>query len=185
MNAVTLAQVTADAGLHPSGIRRYFDSREELLLELAQDGWVAWSQSLVENLKGRRELVSERIVDAIVETLTAQPLFCDLITHVPVTLEDGVGRDRAIEYKTAAFAAYDEMVNAIAEASATLTAGAAQDLLVAALGLTSYLWQVAHPGPVLASIYVDVPEWGHAAASFRDELRRLLTHVAVGAGSRR
>jgi AcrR family transcriptional regulator len=34
---VTLAAIAEDAGVHPSAVRRYFDSREDILLTLAAE----------------------------------------------------------------------------------------------------------------------------------------------------
>src|ERR1700730_863137 len=87
---VTLAAVTEVAGLHPSAVRRYFASKEELLLELAEQGWDAWRDALVDHLADARDLTPQAIAEAISATITSLPLFCDLLTHVPLSLEDGV-----------------------------------------------------------------------------------------------
>src|SRR5882757_5514046 len=84
---LTLAAVTDAAGLHPSAVRRYFASKEELLLELAEHGWDAWRDALVEHLANARDLSPHAIAEAISTTITSLPLFCDLLTHVPLSLE--------------------------------------------------------------------------------------------------
>jgi AcrR family transcriptional regulator len=180
VRAVTLAAVTTASGLHPSAVRRYFDSKEELLLELAEQEWQTWSSAVVTRLRGRTDLPAADIAATLVDTLAAQPLFCDLSTHVVLSLEDGVGYARARQYKASSFEAYDKMAAAIASASALQLAGA-QDVLSATLALAAYLWQVAHPGPVLAAIYADVPRWGHVATNFELDLRRLLAELILGA----
>ncbi|MET0455946.1 MAG: TetR family transcriptional regulator [Mycobacterium sp.] len=180
VGAVTLAEVTAAAGLHPSAMRRYFESKEELLLELTERGWCAWRDALVGRLRERTALSATDVADAVVDALIEQPLFCDLITHAPLTLEDGVNRGRAVQFKTTAFGAYADMAETLAAASDGLDVPAAQDVLTSTLALTAYLWQVAHPGPVLASIYAEIPAWGHAATHFSEELRRLIRQMVLG-----
>ncbi|WP_181803990.1 TetR family transcriptional regulator [Streptomyces shenzhenensis] len=177
---VTLAAVTEAAGLHPSAVRRYFDSKEELLLELAERGWHQWRDSLTAHLAGARGLTPAESA-AVATTLAAQPLFCDLLTHVPLSLEGEVGIERARRYKTSSFAAYDGIVEALTVSSGTLTTAQAQDLVAAALGLTAHLWQVSHPTPTLAELYAQNPRWGHVALDFEPRLTRLLQAVAVGA----
>jgi AcrR family transcriptional regulator len=149
---VTLNAVSRRAGLDPSGVRRYFANREELFLELAERGW---------------------------ETLNALPLFCDLLTHVPLSLEGGVSIARARSYKARSFAAHDEIVGALTRSS-DLEAVAAAQLITAAIALAAYLWQLAHPTDMLRQLYREEPRWEHAALDFEPRLVRLLAATASG-----
>ncbi|MFY1668849.1 TetR family transcriptional regulator [Plantactinospora sp. WMMB334] len=176
---VTLAAVTEAAGLHPSAVRRYFASREELLLELAERGWYRWRGILAEELAGDRGRTPPETAAAVGSTLAALPLFCDLLTHVPLSLEGEVGIDRARRYKTRSFEAYDAIVDALTT-TGTMTTGQVRDLVTAALGLTANLWQLAHPTPTLARLYAEEPRWAHAALDFEARLVRLLQATATG-----
>ncbi|WP_422771089.1 TetR family transcriptional regulator [Plantactinospora sp. WMMC1484] len=180
---VTLAAVTEAAGLHPSAVRRYFESREELLLELAERGWHEWRDILAARLDGARGRTPPETAAVVGSTLTALPLFCDLLTHVPLSLEGEVGIERARRYKTRSFEAYDAIVDTLT-ASGTMTVGQVQDLVTAALGLTANLWQLAHPTPTLARLYAQEPRWAHAALDFEARLIRLLQATATGLTSR-
>ena len=177
---VTLAAVTEAAGLHPSAVRRYFDSKEELLLELAEQGWDAWRDALVDHLADARDLSPQAIAEAISATITSLPLFCDLLTHVPLSLEGGVDLERARRYKTNSFAAYDAIVEALTSAADQMTTGQTQDLIAVTLGLTANLWQISHPTATLAELYAQEPRWGHAALDFAPRLTRLLKATATG-----
>jgi AcrR family transcriptional regulator len=176
---ITLAAVTEAAGLHPSAVRRYFDSKEELLLELAERGWNQWRDILTVHLADARDLTPDQTAAAVVTTLVAQPLFCDLLTHVPLSLEGEVGIDRARRFKTSSFAAYDTIVDALA-AAGTMTTAQVRELITVALGLTANLWQLSHPTPTLAELYAQHPRWGHAALDFEPRLTRLLQATAAG-----
>ncbi|MDG4792999.1 TetR family transcriptional regulator [Micromonospora sp. WMMD1082] len=176
---VTLAAVTEAAGLHPSAVRRYFASKEELLLELAERGWRQWRDILTARLAGARGLTPPETAAAISITLTALPLLCDLLTHVPLSLEGEVGIERARRYKTRSFEAYDTIVDTLT-ATGTMTNDQVQDLITAALGLTANLWQLAHPTPSLARLYAQEPRWAHSALDFEGRLIRLLQATAIG-----
>jgi AcrR family transcriptional regulator len=176
---ITLAAVTEVAGLHPSAVRRYFDSKEELLLELAERGWNEWRDALTVHLAGLCELSPARTAAAVATTLASQPLFCDLLTHVPLSLEGEVGIERARRYKTSTFAAYDTIVDALAT-TGTMTRAQVRDLITAALGMTANLWQLSHPTHTLAELYAQHPNWGHVALDFEPRLTRLLQATAVG-----
>jgi AcrR family transcriptional regulator len=179
---ITLAAVTEAAGLHPSAVRRYFDSKEELLLELAERGWNQWRDVLTAHLADARGLTPSQTAATLATTLASQPLFCDLLTHIPLSLEGDVGIERARRYKTNSFTAYDTIVDALTTAG-TLTSAQVQDLITAALGLTANLWQLSHPTPTLTELYAQHPRWGHIALDFAPRLTRLLQATAVGLAS--
>ncbi|MGW2939904.1 TetR family transcriptional regulator [Streptomyces sp. NPDC001156] len=176
---ITLAAVTETAGLHPSAVRRYFDSKEELLLELAERGWRQWCDILTARLADTRGHTPEQIAGVVAATLAEQPLFCDLLTHVPLSLEGDVCIERARRYKTNSFAAYDAIVEALT-AAGTMTGAQVQDLITVALGLTANLWQISHPTPTLAELYAQHPRWKHIALDFEPRLTRLLQATATG-----
>jgi AcrR family transcriptional regulator len=176
---LTLAAVTESAGLHPSGVRRYFANKEELLLELAERGWNEWRDILTAELVGQLDLSPADTAHALSSTIGSLPLFCDLLTHVPLSLEGDVDIERARRYKTNSFVAYDAIVKALSTAS-TLNTSQLGDLIAVALGLTANLWQLSHPTATLAQLYTAEPRWGHAALDFKPRLTRLLAATATG-----
>jgi AcrR family transcriptional regulator len=181
---VTLVAVTARIGLHPSAVRRYFESREELLLELAEQGWAQWRDRLVSGLGDAHGLAADQVADVVSGSLEQLPLFCDLLTHVVLSLEGAVRLERARRYKIAATAAYDTMTQALVDADAGLNRAAAQTLLTAAMSCAAYLFQLSRPTATLRRLYAEEPRWAHDALRFREQLTTLLTAVALGARQR-
>jgi AcrR family transcriptional regulator len=176
---ITLAAVTEVAGLHPSAVRRYFASKEALLLELAERGWGQWRDTLTAHLAGLRDLTPPETAAAVSTTIASLPLFCDLLTHVTLSLEDEVDVERSRRYETTAFAAYDVIVHALAE-SGTMTTEQVEDLIAATVSMTAYFWQLSHPTANLAELYVQEPRWGRVALEFESRLTRLLQATATG-----
>jgi AcrR family transcriptional regulator len=176
---ITLAQVTARAGLHRTGVRRYYASKEELLLELAERGWRQWRDAVSGDLGDRTGLEPQEVGAVLSETIASLPVFCDLLTHVTLRLEGDVDLERARRYKTNAFAAHDEIVGALDHASG-MTTGQITALMAAAVTFASGFWQVSHPTPTLAALYEQEPRWGHVALDFAPRLRLLLEATAVG-----
>lgn len=176
---LTLAAVTERAGLHRTGVRRYYASKEELLLELAERGWGQWRDAVQHELGARTGLDPARTAAVLSTTLVALPVFCDLLTHVPLHLEGDVDIERARQYKTNAFAAHDEIATALDRAS-ELTVEQIDSLLAVAVMLAAGLWQVSHPTPTLATLYEQVPRWGHVALDFAPRLDTLLKAAALG-----
>lgn len=176
---ITLAQVTERAGLHRTGVRRYYASKEELLLELAERGWRQWRDAVSGDLGDRTGLEPQEVGAVLSETIASLPVFCDLLTHVTLRLEGDVDLERARRYKTNAFAAHDEIVGALDHASG-MTTGQITALMAAAVTFASGFWQVSHPTPTLAALYEQEPRWGHVALDFAPRLRLLLEATAVG-----
>ncbi len=115
-------------------------------------------------------------------TLASQPLFCDLLTHVPLSLEGDVDIERARRFKTNSFAAHDAIVDVLTAAS-TMTSAQVQGVITVALALTANLWQLSHPTPTLAELYAQHPRWSHVALDFEPRLTRLLQATAFGLAS--
>jgi AcrR family transcriptional regulator len=176
---ITVAQVTERAGLHRTGVRRYYASKEELLLELAERGWRQWRDAVTGALGDRTGLGPREVAAVMAETIASLPVFCDLLTHVTLSLEGDVDIERARQYKTNSFAAYDEMVSTLEHAS-SMTSGQIQALVAAVLAFAATFWQLSHPTPTLAALYEQVPRWGHVALDFAPRLRSLLEATAVG-----
>jgi AcrR family transcriptional regulator len=177
---LTLAEVTRAAGLDPSGLRRYFSSREELLLDIAEAQMAAWAERLCADLADGRPRTVAELAHSITTTLAADPVLCDLTTHIPLSLEGGVDIERARQYKTEAFKAFDAMCQALVNASDEVGAEESQIVLAATMSLAGNLWQLSHPAPTLAALYEQVPRWGHAALSFEPRLERLLAALLRG-----
>jgi AcrR family transcriptional regulator len=180
---LTLAQVTERAGLHRTGVRRYYASKEELLLELAERGWRQWRDAVQDELGDREGLGPRDVAAVMADTIASLPVFCDLLTHVTLSLEGDVDMERARRYKTSSFAAHDEIVNALDHASG-MTVDQIRALVAAALAFAASFWQVSHPTPTLAALYEQVPRWGHVALDFAPRLRTLLEATAMGLAER-
>jgi AcrR family transcriptional regulator len=178
---VTLAEVTSRVGLHASAVRRYFESREELLLELAEQGWSDWRAQLVGRLEEAQELTPEKLADAVAGSLEALPLFCDLLTHVVLSLEGAVRLERARSYKLSATTDYDAMAQAVVDTGSGLDHAGARTVLTAAMSMGAYLFQLSRPTATLRELYEQEPRWAHDALRFREQLAGLLTAVVRGA----
>jgi AcrR family transcriptional regulator len=177
---VTLTAVTNRVGLHPSALRRYFSSTEELLLELAEQGWADWRDHLIEGFGTARDLEASAAADIIAASLEQLPIFCDLLTHVALSLEGSVRIDRARQYKLAASAANDAMAGTIEKAVSRVDRNGARTILTAAMTSAAYLYQLSRPSPTLQQLYAEVPRWAHSALRFRAQLTELLTAVIRG-----
>lgn len=178
---VTLTAIATEAGVHVSAVRRYFDSREDILLGLAEEGYADWAQALSDRLHDG--MTSADLADAVTETLVARPLFCDLLTHVTLNLEREVSFERVRTFKFTVGAVLAPLTESIAQASG-LTAAQSNDLVIAVIALTAPLWQAAHPADTLTRLYAEEPALAHIGIAFAPTLKRLLTALCDGMSRR-
>jgi AcrR family transcriptional regulator len=183
VKSVTLTSVTKAVGLHPSALRRYFESTEELLLELAERGWAAWRDELITVLDGRRGLAPAEAAEALAESLARIPVFCDLLTHAGMSLEGSVRLERARQYKLAATEAYDAMILALIEAVDGIDRAGGETILTTAMATASYLYQLSRPTDTLRELYAQEPRWAHSALRFREQLTTVLDATIRGCRS--
>ncbi|MFF4732317.1 TetR family transcriptional regulator [Streptomyces mirabilis] len=179
VRGVTLTAIAQHAGVHVSAVRRYYASREEILLNLAEEGYEAWSRAVAAQLSHRSNLTCGELTGTLVATLAERPLFCDLLTHVTLSLEREVSYERVRTFKHAAGNAVAVLIGAISTASA-LDRGQAQELVIAVIALTAPLWQAGHPGETLARLYREESAVAHIGIDFEPTLTRLLTALCDG-----
>src|SRR5262245_45929729 len=131
VHGTTLVAIAQEAGLHHSAVRRYFPSRDAVLLRLAADGWQGWADRVAERLDGAAA-TPDRVAEVLVDTLVGDELFCDLLGNVPLHLERGVEGDELLAFKRDAIASLGRIVASVAAAAPELGTEGARSLMTAA-----------------------------------------------------
>ncbi|MDD4866541.1 MAG: TetR family transcriptional regulator [Mycobacterium sp.] len=180
--SVTLTAVAGRAGIHYSAVRRYFTSHKEVLLHLAAEGWVRWSDTVCEKLAEPGPMSPARLAETLAAGLAADPLFCDLLANLHLHLEHEVEIDRVIEIRRTITAAAMALADAIERAVPALGRAGAFDMLIAAYSLAAAFWQIANPPARLTDAYAEEPEvvppeWN---IEFGSALTRTLRATCIG-----
>jgi AcrR family transcriptional regulator len=179
--SVTLTAVAGRAGIHYSAVRRYFTSHKEVLLHLAAEGWVRWSNAVCDDLS-EGAMSPERVAETLANGLAADPLFCDLLANLHLHLEHEVEIERVVEIRRTIAAAAVALADAIERALPVLGRSGAFDTLIAAYSLAAAFWQIANPPERLSDVYAEEPgvhpeEWN---IDFASALTRVLTATCIG-----
>ena len=177
---VTLTAIATHAGVHASAVRRYFDSREEILLVLTAQEWGSWAGALAEALEGSPVVRVEQLASLLARSIGGRALFCDLLAHASLTLEREVPLEVARTFKLAALDAVESIGSMIARALPELGERDARDLVTVTTALAAMLWQYAHPPPALEQLYRDDPRLGHTMEDFGARLSRMIRYAAAG-----
>lgn len=176
---ITLTDIADAVGMHKSALLRYFETREQIFLILTAEGWSEWSSALRKELTQLEEPSPSTIAAIFAKTLTARPMFCDLVAQAPMNLERNVSLDAVRGFK----------LIALHEVKATgselkrlfgLSSGQAIDTIATATSMAGALWQMATPGPQVSALYRSEPELAHAVVDVEPRLTHILAALITG-----
>jgi AcrR family transcriptional regulator len=195
VRAVSLADIAARVGIHKSALLRYFETREQIFLELTAAAWREWTTALHAELDpaapdpaslgpadpgssgaGTRALVA----DVFARSFGDRPLLCDLIAHTPLNLERNVSVETVRRYKLTSLAAVDEAAALVRRVLPGLTLAECGEFVAALASLAGAVWQIANPAPALAELYVSDPALRRACVDLTPRLRRTAEILLAG-----
>lgn len=178
VRSVTLTGIAQEIGMHKSALLRYFETREQIFLRLAAIQWAEWGPEVSLGIAPLHE--AEQVGDLIARSLTDRPFFCDLLAHVPLSLERNVSTDSVRAYKLVTHQEVDRISDALRTVFPELTEQDGIDVISATISTAGAMWQMSTPGEVLARIYRSDPRLGHAIIDLQPTLARIITAVIVG-----
>jgi AcrR family transcriptional regulator len=185
VRAVSLAGIAAQVGIHKSALLRYFETREQIFLELTAEAWDEWVTALHAALDpaaldagapGPAGLVA----DVFARSFGDRPLLCDLIAHTPLNLERNVSAEAVRRYKLTSLAAVDEAAAIAQRALPELTLAECGEFVAALASLAGAVWQIANPVAALAELYASDPALARACVDLTPRLRRTAEILLAG-----
>jgi AcrR family transcriptional regulator len=192
---VSLADIAGQVGIHKSALLRYFETREQIFLELTAEAWRDWAQALHDELdpaaedpaaeRSATDNSAERGSAALVAEVFARsfgdrPLLCDLIAHTPLNLERNVSPEAVRRYKLVSLGAVDEAVALVQRVLPELTVDEGREFVAAIASLAGAVWQIANPPAALAELYASDPALGLACVDLTPRLRRTADILLAG-----
>src|ERR1700753_287040 len=130
---VSLADIAGRVGIHKSALLRYFETREQIFLELTAAAWREWVQALQAELDQAERGSGAAVADTFARSFGDRPLLCDLIAHTPLNLERNVSPEAVRRYKLTSLGAVGEAAALVQEVLPELNAARGRGV-VAAVG---------------------------------------------------
>jgi AcrR family transcriptional regulator len=185
VRAVSLADIAGRVGIHKSALLRYFETREQIFLELTAQAWREWTAALHAELDdaapGSPVSDSAALVAGVfASSFCERPLLCDLIAHTPLNLERNVSPEAVRRYKLTSLAAVDEAAAIVRRVLPELTLAECGEFVAALASLAGAVWQIANPVPVLAELYASDPALIRACVDLTPRLRRTAEILLAG-----
>lgn len=179
---VSLSAVAEAVGLAKSNISRYFETREAIYLELLAEEWRQYARAVSDRLRAATADSApdtSAAVTIIAETLADRPLFCDLLSQLPTSLEHNVSVRAARAFKHSVYDSITRTSRELARVT-SLTEQESAELLAAASGLAGLLYRAANPPPILAQAYAEDPELAAGQHPLLPTLVRIVSALAAG-----
>jgi AcrR family transcriptional regulator len=190
---VSLNDIAARIGIHKSALLRYFETREQIFLELTAASWRDWTQALHAGLDGAAvggatagaadgsaAGSAELVAGVVARSFADRPLLCDLIPHTALNLERNVSPAAVRRYKLTSLGAVSDAAGLVHRVLPELTEGECREFISVMASLAGALWQIANPPPALAELYATDPDLGHACVDLLPRLRRTAAILLAG-----
>ena len=180
---VSLADIADQVGIHKSALLRYFETREQIFLELTAQAWRGWARALHAELDGASPGsagLGRLVADVVARSFADRPLLCDLIPHTALNLERNVSPDGVRRYKLTSLGAVSDAAGLVHRVLPDLTAEECREFISAMANLAGSLWQISNPPPALAELYASDPELAHARVDLAPRLRRTAAVLLAG-----
>jgi AcrR family transcriptional regulator len=177
---VSLADIAGRVGIHKSALLRYFETREQIFLELTAEAWREWMQALHGALDQAERGSADLVADVFAHGFGDRPLLCDLIAHTPLNLERNVSPEAVRRYKLTSLGAVEEAAALVQRVLPALTVDEGREFVAALASLAGAVWQIANPPPALAELYASDKDLGYACVDLVPRLRRTAEILLAG-----
>jgi AcrR family transcriptional regulator len=177
---VSLADIAARVGVHKSALLRYFETREQIFLELTAEAWRDWADAMHAGLDTAAVGSAGLVADVIARSFGNRPLLCDLVAHTPLNLERNVSPEAVRRYKMTSLGTVNEAASLVQRVLPDLTLAECTEFVATLASLAGAVWQMANPVPALAELYAADPALAQACVDLTPRLRRTAQVLLAG-----
>jgi AcrR family transcriptional regulator len=177
---VSLADIAARVGVHKSALLRYFETREQIFLELTAEAWRDWAGAIHAGLDTAAVGSAGLVADVIARSFSDRPLLCDLVAHTPLNLERNVSPEAVRRYKMTSLGTVNQAASLVQRVLPDLTLAECTEFVATLASLAGAVWQMANPAPALAELYASDPALAQACVDLTPRLRRAAQVLLAG-----
>lgn len=184
IDEISLNAIAREANISKANVYRYFESREDLFLQLTLEALGKWREVLLKRLR-RLEGANDAnsIADVLVSTTLENEIFSRLISVLTTVFERNVSTDVVVKFKQSFFKDLQLVFDAVGCVLTDLNENQVKHLM----GVTYFqivgLWPASHPVPEV-EVALNLPELSHFRVDFEQSLRRTIIVTIAGLRSK-
>jgi AcrR family transcriptional regulator len=180
VRAVSLSEIARAVGIHKSALLRYFETREQIFLELTAREWRDWEAEVTAALGGIAAGDTEAAATTLARSFVSRPLHCDLLPHAALNLERHASIEAVRAYKLTSTGAVAAVAVALAGPLPELDDEARREVVSYVALLAGSMFQIATPPEPLVRLYEEEPHLGHFLLDLETRLTRAASVVIAG-----
>lgn len=178
---VSLNGIARKAGVAKSNIYRYFESREDIYMQLLKDDWNQWLDDIEIALEPYADSDNvDEVAELIAARLSAAPRMCQLISVLASVLEQNISESLLYNFKLESVQMGMRLMQAVHK---TLPGIKQQNLIPAMqsiVALVAGLWPLANPNERVEKV-MEKPELSPFRMEFEPAVCQSLKLIARGA----
>ncbi|HEX3613881.1 MAG TPA: TetR family transcriptional regulator [Sporichthyaceae bacterium] len=182
---LSLNELSRRVGLAKSNVLRYFESREDVLLQLLDRAARLWLADVLEELPrtvraGRSaKRRGDQLAEVLSTTLRRHTVLCDLISAQPAVLEHNVSADVVLRFKQAGYDGLELLAAEVRRHVPELGAEAGRICLLA-LVLAGAFWSYSCLSPATIEAYARDPRLSEFSIDLGPALEQTLATLIAG-----
>jgi AcrR family transcriptional regulator len=180
VRAVSLSDIARAVGIHKSALLRYFETREQIFLELTAREWRDWEAELTAALGEIAAGDAEAVATTLARSFVSRPLLCDLLPHAALNLERHASIDAVRAYKETSTGAVGAVAETLAGPLPELDDEERREAVSYVALLAGSMYQIATPPEPLARLYEEEPRLGHFLLDLEGRLTRAASVLIAG-----
>lgn len=187
---VSLNELSRRVGLAKSNVLRYFDSREDVLLELLSmqlREWIAHLGAAVPAAVSRRAGYPRRaaqLAHVIAASIVERPVLCDLMSAQSAVLEHNVSVAAYVQHKLAGIQDAEAIIALVNAALPELSPADARKYVIALWLTTAALWAYGRPAAEVLEAYAADERLADMHLDFAEGVEDYLITCAMGLHAR-
>ncbi len=178
---VSLNAIARRTGLAKSNIYRYFESKEEIFLQLLTDDWVAWIDDIEIQLRpyqGSNEI--EPVVKVLASSLVANSRMCELISVLTAVLENNLSEEALIKFKTDSIGLQMRLLASLGSVLSAIPQDTLLKVGQSIFAMIGGMWPLTHPNAVCQKV-MNRPELTALKMEFETCLESAMRLIFKGA----
>jgi AcrR family transcriptional regulator len=178
---VSLNGIARKAGVAKSNVYRYFESKEDIFLQLLKHDWGSWVQQLEQDtcpLSGSNDI--DRLSSLMAQSIADCPRMCELISVLASVLEQNLSEQALYAFKSESIQLALKVVAAIQRVVPVLPPDTLLPIGHSLFALIAGLWPLGNPTALVTRVMAR-PELSAYQLDFQPTLQNALKLMLKGA----